>query len=170
MKSTTTVTKSLAVLACAALLASCAKRKDNTVDQTAKMGKATITGRVTARLVDTVGAASSQNAPAGTVINAWIDTRDLVLNPDPTATYANKYYTTTTDANGYYSFTIEVSPYKAANVHMLPSDFEANVLKKYTTGANAGTLYNERHVFHAQPVGDHVGSDGQTSIVDITYN
>ena len=170
MKSKTTLTKSLAVLTCAALLASCAKRKDNNVNQLSSLGTATVTGRVTARLVDTVGAAATQYASAGKVIGAWVDTRDYVVNADPSATYARKYYTTTTDANGYYNFSIEVSPYKPATVHIIPSDFEADVVKKYIMGPDVGTVYTERKVFHADPVGDRTLSKDQKAIADINFN
>lgn len=170
MKSKTTLTKSLAVLACAAFLASCAKRKDNNVNQLSSLGTATVTGRATARLVDTAGAAAMQYAPAGKVIGAWVDTRDYVVSADPSATYARKYYTTTTDANGYYSLSIEVSPYKSATVHIIPSDFEANVVKKYTMGPDMGTVYTERKVFHAAPVADRVVGKDQAVIADIDFN
>ena len=165
MKSKTTLTKSLAVLACAAFLASCAKRKDNNVNQLSSLGTASVTGRATARLVDTAGAAAMQYAPAGKVIGAWVDTRDYVVSADPSATYARKYYTTTTDANGYYSLSIEVSPYRSATVHIIPSDFEANVVKK-----NPDTVYTERKVFHAAPVADRVVGKDQSVIADIDFN
>ncbi|MBX2905999.1 MAG: hypothetical protein KF744_08180 [Taibaiella sp.] len=170
MKSKTTVTKSLAVLACAALLASCAKRKDNTVDQTASLTTATITGKVSARLVDTAGAAATQYVSGGVVVNAWVDTRDYVLNADTNKPYARKYYTATTDANGYYNFAIDVSPYKAATVHLEPSDFEANVLKVYTSGTEIGTTYNMRHVFKPETIGGISLNKGQSRIIDINYN
>jgi len=166
MKSKTTLTKTFAVLACAAALASCAKRKDNNVNQLSSLGTATVSGRVTARLVDTAGAAEMQYAPAGKVIGAWVDTRDYVVNADPSASYARKYYSTTTDANGYYSFAIEVSPYKSATVHVIPSDFEANVLKLNSSGET----YTERKVFHADPVSERVVSKDQVVIADVDFN
>lgn len=170
MKSKTTLTKSFAVLACAAVLASCAKRKDNNVNQLSSLGTATLNGKVTARLVDTAGAAATQYVPAGKVIGAWVDTRDYVVNADPSGSYARKYYTTTTDANGNYTFAIEVSPYKSATVHIIPSDFEANVLKLHTSGPDAGTTYTERKVFRAAPVADRVVGKDQVVIADIDFN
>lgn len=170
MKSKTIFTKSLLALSCAALLASCAKRKDNTVDQAASLSKATISGRVSARLVDTIGAVTPQYVGAGTVISAWVDTRDYVLNSDTGTEYARKYFTGTTDANGYYHLDIEVSSTKAAKVHIIPSDFEASVLKLNYTGPAAGTTYTQRHVFTADPVADKTLNKGQSLIVDINYN
>lgn len=170
MKKNTTLTKSLVVLASAALLTSCAKRKDNSVDQTASLGKATISGKVTARLVDTLGAAAVQYAPAGKVINAWVDTRDYVVDATSSGAYGRKYYTTTTDANGSYSFSIDVSSYKPAIVNIVPSDFEADVVKKYVSGPDAGKVYTERRVFRPASVFGRELSKDQTVIVDVNYN
>lgn len=169
MKNNIKLTKSLLVLSCAALLTSCAKRKDNSVDQMASMGKATISGKMTARLVDTLGAAAIQYVPAGKVINAWVDTRDYVVDAGSGA-YARKYYTTTTDANGTYSFSIDVSSYKSAVVNIVPSDFEADVVKKYASGPDAGKVYTERRVFKPAPVSSREVSKDQAVIADVNFN
>lgn len=105
-----------------AALGAC-KKTENNSGQSATLGKATISGTVAALLVDTVGASNSQVAPANTVIHAWIDTKDFVVNPANSITYAQKYYTTKVDANGKYTLTVDVSQYQEATVHIVPQSF-----------------------------------------------
>lgn len=161
--------KFLLVLSSAALLQSCTKRENNSVDQLANLGKGTISGKVSALLVDTAGAARTQYVGAGRIIHAWVDTRELVLSPAAGAVYARKYYTTTTDANGVYSFSIEVSPYRPVMVNIQPSEFEADVTKKYTSGPDMGKLYNERQIFTPDSVRNVSISKDQNLIIDINF-
>jgi hypothetical protein len=154
----------IAICGAIAALASCTKKKDNT-DQLATLGSATVSGKALARLADTVGAASMQFAPAGTVINAWIDTKDLVVNENGTMTFARRYYSTTTDGNGNYSFNIEVSPYKAATVNIVPAEFEYDVVVKV-----AGKVQKNRTIFSASTVAAVPVHNKDTKIVDITFN
>jgi hypothetical protein len=160
--------KSVASLLLITSLYSCTKSKDNNSDQLATLGKATITGSITAKLVDTVGATNQQAVKAGIVIQAWIDTKDYVLNPlTGGTTYAKKYFSTTTNADGFYFINVDVSKYQPATVHIEASDFEAGVLKK--DASNPPELYTERHVFKSGPISDIVVNDGQTVITDIRY-
>lgn len=159
-KTLTALSLSGAVLA----MASC-KSKDNNSDQLASLGKATISGKVMARLADTSGAAGTQYAPAGTVINAWLDSKDLVLNP-ANSNYARKYFTTTVDASGNYSLTVDVSQYKSATVHIMPADFEYNVVKKMTFPTDS--VYTERHVFSSDTAMKEV-NNSDVKLLDINY-
>lgn len=168
MKKTNILTTA-AVLSSMALIVSCSKSKDTNTDQTASLTKATITGRITAKTVDTLGAAAMQYAPAGTIIQAWVDTKDYVLgHTDTNTVYAKKYFTATSDANGYYTLDIMVSPYNPAEVHFVPSYFEYNVLKKNTMVTPA-TLYTDRHVFYGSSSTQTVHA-GQKLINDINFN
>ena len=168
MKKTNILTTT-AVLSAMALTVSCSKSKDTNTDQTASLTKATITGRITAKTVDTAGAAAMQYAPAGTIIQAWVDTKDYVLgNTDTNTVYAKKYFTATSDANGYFTLDISVSSYNPAQVHIVPSDFEFNVLKKNNLTTPAA-LYTDRKVFHANGSA-HMLHAGQKLINDINFN
>ena len=156
--------KAIAMCGAIAILASCSKKKENT-DQLATLGSATISGKVLAKTVDTVGAAATQYAPAGTVINAWIDTKDLVVMENGTASYARRNYTTTTDANGNYSLKIDVSKYKAATVTIVPADFEYDVTVKV-----AGKVEKNRDKFSAAPISARPVMDNDRKIIDISFN
>ncbi len=168
MKKTNILTTA-AVLSAMALIVSSSKGRGVNTGQTASLTKATITGRITAKTVDTLGAAAMQYAPAGTVIQAWVDTKDYVLgHTDTNTVYAKKYFTATSDANGYYTLDIMVSSYNPAQVHIVPSDFEYNVLKKNNMVTPA-TLYTDRKVFHANGSA-HMLHAGQKLINDINFN
>ncbi len=157
--------KAIAVCGAIAIFASCSKKKDNT-DQLATLGSATISGKATARLADTAGAATVQFAPAGTVINAWIDTKDLVVTDNGAMNYARRYYTTTTDANGNYSLKIDVSKYKSASVTLVPVDFEYDVVVKV-----AGKVQKSRSVFSATTTTSAIlVNDNAHKIIDINFN
>lgn len=151
-----------------AFLYSCSKSKDTNTDQLASLGKATITGRVSAKTVDTIGAAAQQYCPSGTVIMGWIDTKDYVLTNDTTPGPAKRYFTATTDANGFYTLTVDVSMYKSAVVHLEPNDFEYNVLRKNSLVSPA-TYYTDRHVFRSTS-STVVINNAQKVITDLSYN
>jgi F0F1-type ATP synthase membrane subunit a len=160
--------KAAVVLSSFSFLYSCSKSKDTNTDQLASLGKATITGRVAAKTVDTIGAATQQYAPSGTVIMAWIDTKDYVLGNDTTPGTAKRYFTATTDANGFYTLSVDVSLHKSAVVHILPNDFEYNVLYKNNLVSPA-TYYTDRHIFRST-TSTEVVNIGQKVISDISYN
>jgi len=167
----TTLLKTIVFLSSISLMYSCAKNKNTNTDQLASMSKATITGRISAKLVDTVGAAATQYTTGGQVITAWVDTKDYVIASGPAdtnAVYAKKYFTATSDANGYYSLSIDVSSYKAATVHIVASDFEYNVLMK--KAGTPPTYYTDRHVFKSAAIAPIVINNGQKVITDIAYN
>lgn len=156
------------VLSSFSFLYSCSKSKDTNTDQLASLGKATITGRISARIVDTVGADAEQYGPSGTVIMAWIDTKDLVIGSDPNAATAKRYFTATTDANGFYTLTVDVSMYRSATVHIEPNDFEYKVLHKNTL-LSTPVYYTERQVFTSPATTEEI-NNGQKKYNDISYN
>jgi len=160
IKKTTLVT-SVVLLSSFAMLSSCSKSKDNNTDQLASLGKATIKGKVTAPLSDTT--ISAQYAPAGTVINAWVDTRDFVLYDRSSDAYANRYYTTTVDASGNYTLTVDVSKYKPATIHIEPAQFEFNFITRV-----GGTIRTTRKVYNALSGFESV-TNGGIAIRDIAY-
>ncbi len=170
MKNRISAFKAILAISSVSVLFSCTKSKDNNTDQLASLGTATITGRVTARTVDTVGADNNQIVPSGIVVNAWIDTRDYVLNDMSGTTYAKRYFSTTTNESGSYILTVDVSKYKSATIHIEPAPFEKDVLKKYTSGANFGEIYYERKVFNSSTVPNMTINSNDKLIKDISYN
>jgi len=73
-------------------------------------------------------------APAKNVtVMAWIDSKDLVINPS-SSTYAKKVFTATTDANGMYEIKVDAN-LKAVNVTVQPQPFY-----KDFTGKNGKTV------------------------------
>jgi hypothetical protein len=144
---------------------SCSKSKDNNTDQTASLGTATISGKVNARLVDTIGAAGTQYAPEGTVINGWLDSKDLVLGETGSLTYARRYFTTKTDASGNYSLTVDVSMYKPAAIHIEPASFEYYVVKK-----SSGKVVTQRTIFNSMTAPTVSVNNNDKLLMDITYN
>jgi hypothetical protein len=149
-------------------LFSCSKSKDTNTDQLASLGTATVKGPVYAELVDTVGAAPQQAAPAGTVVHAWVDTRDLVLNPT-SGEYAKKYYTATVGADGFYSFTIDVSKNRNATVHIEAESFMYDVTVKKMVGTTM-TVTKETRPFTAASVPPVTVYSGFTAMQPIHYN
>lgn len=169
MKNRNRVFGTAIALSSLSLLFSCTKSKDSNTDQLASLGKASITGVVIAKTVDTVGAITTQAAPGGVVINAWIDTKDYVLGAS-SGNYARRYFSTTTNDAGFFSLDVDVSMYKPATLHIEPAQFEKNVLKKYTSGPNAGDIYYERKVFNSSTVYNRTVNHNDKLIIDIPYN
>ncbi len=146
------------------MFATSCKKASNNTDQLATLAKATISGKVYAQLADTIGS-GMQAAPAGTTIAAWIDTRDLVVNPDFSATYAKRYYTAQVDASGNYTLTVDVSRYQPATVHIMPAQFTYNQVV-YGTG---GTITTERKIYYGVDA-DVTVINGGASYEDLMYN
>lgn len=138
------------LLAAGTLFTACKKKDDNNTDQLASLGKATITGKVYAPLVDTAGASINQIAPANTVISAWIDTKDFVVNPGP-GNYAKKYYTATVDANGNYKLTVDVSKYQPATLYITPQPFGYDQVKNTIGVVHHDSVYTEHQTFYPVP-------------------
>lgn len=153
------------VLSAIALFTACKKDDDNSKSQTSSLGKATITGKVHATLVDTMGAADAQYAPSGTQLQAWIDTRDLTVVPASTP-YPKRFYTVTVDGSGNYSFSIDVSKNQSATVHIEPNSFAADVVKKMFPDS----VYKERHVFYPMYLSPVSVNAGSNNVIDIEYN
>ena len=153
----------VALVAIFMTVSSCKKASNNT-DQLATLGKATITGKVWAQLVDTFGTPGMQAAPSGTTIAAWIDTRDLIVNPDGGATYAKKYYTATVDGSGNYTLNVDVSMYQSATVHIMPAQFTYNQVVNGSTGVTTS-----RKIYTGITADVTVINNG-TSIEDLMYN
>jgi hypothetical protein len=158
--------KTAVILSAIALFTACHKDDNNNTDQLASLGKATVKGKVFAQLVDTVGAAAHQTAPSGTQIQAWIDTRDLVIGAVPGAAYAKRFYTATVDASGNYSITVDVSKNQTATVHIEPQSFEYNVVKKIFPDS----VYTEREVFYPMTMPAVSVNNGSNQVQDIFYN
>lgn len=163
MQQTTRITTAV-VLSALTLFTAC-KKEDSNTDQLASLGKSTIKGKVFAQLVDTVGAADVQYAPSGTMIQAWIDTRDLTV-VSSSMPYAKRFYTATVDASGNYSFSIDVSKNQSATVHIEPISFEADVVKQ----TFSDSVYKERHVFYPSASPIKTVNNGSTNIIDLDYN
>jgi hypothetical protein len=130
-------------------LYSCSKAKNNNVDQLATLGHATVSGKVTARIIDTVGAASSQHPVSGTVLTAYIDSRQLLLVSDNSATYLPRHFSTTVDGSGNYSFTFDVSPYQPAVVNI--DSIVATVTKNAVGVIHHDSIYTVKQTFHPYP-------------------
>lgn len=140
--------KSTLLLSSLSLLLSCAKSKDNNVDQLATLGKATITGKVNARLVDTIGAASVQHAPAGTVLKFWVDTRQFLLYTQDGADYQKTYYSAVVDDAGKFSVTVDVSPYQPETVHFASDSFVAKVFRHTYDSHYHDSIYTMDYTFY----------------------
>lgn len=160
-----------AVLAVTSLFTSCKKKDDsNNTDQLATLGKATITGHVYARLVDTIGASGTQVAPTNTMISAWVDTRDFVLNPAANTNYPKRYYTATVDANGNYKLVVDVSKYQAANVTIAPQQFSYAQTKNTIGVVHRDSVYTVQKVYDPNPAQMIVPVyNDLTAIRDISY-
>ena len=119
--------KSIATLILASVLVmslnGCKKKKEEA--EVVPLGKATISGRLTADLDYN----NAVNEPvSGVVVNVKINTYDLVTNPDWDVTYPDKVYTTTTDANGNYSIDIEVGAHEV-EARVIFTDFTYDVVQ-----------------------------------------
>jgi hypothetical protein len=162
--------KTATVLSVIALFAACKKKEDNNTNQLSSLTTATINGKVFATTVDTPGAAAVQYAPVGTVVNAWVDTKDFVVYTDPSAPYAKKYYTTTVDASGSYKLTVDVSKYKPATIHIVPTYIEAQILMNTHGVTHPDSIFYVRQILAPSntdiPV---VVSDSLVMPVDIHY-
>ncbi len=156
------ILKAAGLLSSVVLLFSCSKSKDNT-DQLSTLGKALVSGKVHARTVDTSGAALTQNAPAGTVVTGWIDSRDLVTGNTSGLYYARRYFTGKVDENGYYNLGIDVSKYKSATVYIDSATFEHDVLMKDSKG-----IIYVRKIFKTNG-GTITVNNGENEILDIQY-
>ena len=165
MKRTTTILTAILLTASFTFFCSCKKSYKNT-DQLATLGSTTISGTVYAILADTIGATGNQYAPAGTVINAWIDSREFLFYTDSIAPYARKYYTATVDANGKYFLTVDVSLYQGAIVNIEPAGFKYNQVRKETSAPYAVYTVTKTYTSIAFPVG--VVHDS-SSVQDIMY-
>lgn len=136
---------SVALLAASsAVFLSCKKNKDTNSGQLSELGKATVSGRADGNIIDTIGATGLESVPAGTVVRAWIDTKDLVLNSNSSQQYAKKYYSGTVDANGNYSITVDVSKNRSATLHIEPGNFECSVMKNMYIGGKDSIYYVRR--------------------------
>lgn len=151
------------------LFTACKKNNDsNNTDQLADLGKATITGRVYARLVDTIGANGAQVAPANTVITAWIDTRDLVVNPTGGA-YAKRYYTASVDSSGNYKLVVDVSKNQPATVTILPQQFQYNQVRQTNGIIHPDSIYKAQKTYSPGFTSPVSAYNGLTAIQDISY-
>ncbi len=138
----------LSLVASVSFFSSCKKKTYTNTDQLATLSNATVTGYAFARLVDTIGAADSQYAPSGTVITAWIDSKQFLAYMDSMpagTTYARKYYTGTVGANGKYNITVDVSLYRNAIVHIEPQAFTYNQVRKSTTAPFGVTTVTKKY-------------------------
>lgn len=113
-----------ALLVAASALSSCSKSKYENTDQLAALGKATITGKAYAQLDATN--TTMEMVPAGTVIKAWINSKDLVVGDTTGLQFYKKYYETTVGASGKFSLTVDVSKYDSVWVTLDPQDFTAS--------------------------------------------
>jgi hypothetical protein len=105
-------------------------KKDDKTTSDAANGTATISGIIkfdsnTAN--DTGSTVTSpmttyESIPAGVVITASINTKYLVLNPDPSLTYPTKEYRTTVNTDGTYSLTVDANE-KSVPVTISVNDF-----------------------------------------------
>lgn len=116
--------KPLALFATIAVFSSCSKNKYTNTDQLASLGKATITGKAYAQLDATN--TTMEMAPAGTVIKAWVNSKDLVIGDTTGLQFYKKYYETTVGASGKFSLTVDVSKYDSVWVTLDPQDFTAS--------------------------------------------
>jgi hypothetical protein len=108
-----------------------------------------------------------QKAPAGTVINAWVDTRDFVLNAGG-GTYAKKYYSATVGSDGFYSLVVDVSKHQPAAVHIEGQQFAYDVVvKKMISGTLKVTT--ERRVLSSVPVPTVSAHSGREYITDVNF-
>jgi hypothetical protein len=142
----------LSLVASVTILDSCKKKTYTNTDQLATLSNATVTGYAFARLVDTIGAADSQYAPSGTVITAWIDSKDLLAYTDsttPVTPYARKYYTGSVGANGKYNITVDVSLYRNATVHIEPQAFSYNHVRKSISAPFGVITVNKKYAVDA---------------------
>jgi len=153
-----------AIVALFMSVTSCKKASSNT-DQLATLGKTTITGKVWAQLIDTLGS-GIQYAPAGTTIAAWVSTGDLIVIPDAGATYANRFYTATVDGSGNYTLTVDVSMYQPATIHIMPAQFTYNQVIPSFPGPGTTT---QRKVYDGVSA-DVTVINGVASIKDLMYN
>lgn len=163
MKKNTIALSAIVMLAITSFY-SCKKKTYNNTDQLANLSKATISGKVYARIVDTAGAAATQYAPTITEISAWIDTRELIYYSDATAPYARRYYKVNVDANGKYSLTVDVSKYRTAIVHLEPAKFVYNQVKKTAPDS----VYTVSKTFSSIDVPLMIGNDS-TITQDLYY-
>jgi hypothetical protein len=158
--------KSIALVSAFPLLYSCSKSKPNTIDQIKSLGKATISGTVTARVVDTAGAAAVQHFPAGTTITAWINSKQLLLVSYDSVNYLPKQYSTTVDAAGKYSLTVDVSSYQPATV-MIDS-MEYTIIRNAIGVIHHDSVYTVKYMFHPSVFGITVKNNDAITR-DITF-
>ena len=145
--------------ASALVLSSC--NNDNTVNPKAELGKATITGTVTA---DLNLSATGKEKVANIVVVARISEEDLILNPSYNVTYGYKYYHATTDANGKYSIDVETNPNNTSiYVDLIPQDFEFAVVQ------NDGTTTKSTQFIGNNAARSVAVYNGGTFLQDITF-
>lgn len=116
--------KPLALFATVVALSSCSKNKYTNTDQLASLGKATITGKAYAQLDATN--TTMEVVPAGTVIKAWVNSKDLVIGDTTGLQFHKKYYETAVGAAGKFTLTVDVSKYDSVWVTVSPQDFTAS--------------------------------------------
>jgi hypothetical protein len=136
----------LLALPIAICFSACSDEKESKYEPAA-VGQTKIYGRVSADLVLNNGV--METAPAGTKITAWIDGKQLVLNPVYGVTYPKKFYSATVDANGNYVLTVDAAN-TPVQVNIDPTTFEYNLtlengtqkMVNYTTTGTVMTGYN----------------------------
>jgi hypothetical protein len=99
--------------------------------------------------------------PAGTVITALIDPRDLMVDPDSTLVTDNMKVTTTVGTGGAYELSLRALN-SSTPVQVIADDFAYNQIQD-----SLGTTV--RKVYQANSFTTNVVS-GTTTIIDITYN
>ena len=166
MKRTIVLFGALLLTASASFLGSCKKKKYNNTDQLATLSSATVSGCIFARLVDTAGAADSQYVPSGTVITAWIDSKELLYYTDNEAPYARRYYTGSVGANGKYSIIVDVSLYRNANVHIEPQAFSFDHIERDTKPPYKVIAVNRKYT--ADPITTSVEKN-ETDTLNVSY-
>jgi hypothetical protein len=138
-----------AIVAVVILFSLSACEKENTNSASA-IPTATITGTLKARFdLVTSGADSLGNVPAGTKIYAKYNSKDLVVNPSTTLTYADIIKEVTVDASGNYTFTVDAN-LTAVSVSLYGDDFRHTL----TNGSD-----NPSKVFALAPVTVKVTKD-----------
>jgi len=133
------------------------KKKDEAAE-VVPLGKATISGKLTANLDYTI---SGEENVAGVTVLVRINTYDLVTSPNEDANYPDKIYSAVTDANGNYSIDIEVGSQEVYARVVFP-DFTFNAI----TGGDPAT---ERTVYYGGS-NYHDLYQGGSTVSDYNYN
>jgi hypothetical protein len=156
------------LLSATTLFYSCTKTSTSNHDQLANLGKAKISGFVWATTDETSSGADTQYAPSGTVIKAWIDSKEFLYYTGDSATpYAPRYYSATVGADGKYSLTVDVSKFKMAMVHIEPVTFTHD-LKKDSAGEEY--TFNRTYKSTATIIVPVENDDDKTQRIDYTHN